>query len=217
MKRFIIFRNDRLGDFIIITNLIKSIKNKYPNSEITLVSSFYNHRFIKKYKIINKVILYDKRFNFLKKMKIFKKLINKEYYASFCIDGKSFSNFCNIFIKAKYKLGLFYRYKFFSLSLLKPNYLNTLLFDKYETFTSKKIINKTEHLPSKFIKLGNYLDRNIKKKDSYYFSNIINPLKTKYKNVFKKKFILFHLDEKWCDIDGINENLYSSLYKFQKK
>ena len=139
MKRFIFFRNDRLGDFIIITNLLKSIKKKYPNSKITLVSSFYNHKFIKKYKIIDKVILYNKDLNFVKKIRIFKQIIKDKYYASFFIDGKSFSNFCSIFIKAKYKLGLFYRYKFFLLSLLKPNYLYTFFFDKYETFTSKKI------------------------------------------------------------------------------
>ena len=71
MKKFIFFRNDRLGDFIIITNIIKSIKNKYPNSKITLVSSFYNHKFIKKYRIIDKVILYSKDFNFVKKNRNF--------------------------------------------------------------------------------------------------------------------------------------------------
>jgi len=78
MKRFIFFRNDRLGDFIIITNLLKSIKQKYPNSKITLVSSFYNHRFIKKYKIIDKVILYNKDLNFVKKIRIFRQIIKDE-------------------------------------------------------------------------------------------------------------------------------------------
>ena len=217
MKRFIFFRNDRLGDFIIITNLLKSIKKKYPDSNITLVSSFYNHKFIKKYKIIDKVILYNKDLNFVKKIGIFKQIIKDKYYASFFIDGKSFSNFCSIFIKAKYKLGLFYRYKFFLFTLLKPNYLYTFFFDKYETFTSKKFLSQIEHLPSKFIKLGNYLNLNIKKKDSYYFFNEIDPFKTKYKNIFKRKFILFHLYEKWFDIEGINEDLYSNLCNFQKK
>ena len=76
MKNFIFFRNDRLGDFLIITNLIKALKEKYPLSNITIVSSKYNHHFISKYKIIDKVILYDKNFSILKKIKIFKKIIN---------------------------------------------------------------------------------------------------------------------------------------------
>ena len=42
MKKFIIFRTDRLGDFLIITNIIKTIKNKYKDSHITVVGSPYN-------------------------------------------------------------------------------------------------------------------------------------------------------------------------------
>ena len=40
MKNFIFFRNDRLGDFLIITNLIKALKEKYPYIK-------YNNCFIK--------------------------------------------------------------------------------------------------------------------------------------------------------------------------
>ena len=90
MKNFIFFRNDRLGDFLIISNLIKAIKNKYPYSKITIVSSKYNNHFIKKYKIIDNVILYDKEYSILKKFKILKKIIKKNYEASFALDGKSF-------------------------------------------------------------------------------------------------------------------------------
>ena len=45
MKKFIIFRTDRLGDFLIITNIIKAIKDKYKNSHITLVGSPYNKNY----------------------------------------------------------------------------------------------------------------------------------------------------------------------------
>ena len=97
MKRFIFFRNDRLGDFLLITNIIRSIKKKYPSSKITVVASKYNYNFIKKYEIIDDVILYNKSFNFLKKIEIFNKIVKETYYASFTVDGKSFSNLCNIF------------------------------------------------------------------------------------------------------------------------
>ena len=33
MKKFIIFRTDRLGDFLIITNIIKAIKDKHPKGD----------------------------------------------------------------------------------------------------------------------------------------------------------------------------------------
>jgi ADP-heptose:LPS heptosyltransferase len=219
MKRFIFFRNDRLGDFLLITNIIKSIKNKYPSSKITVVASKYNYNFIKKYEIIDDVILYNKSFNFLKKIEIFNKIVKESYYASFAVDGKSFSNLCNIFLKSKNKFGLFYKFKFLGIPFLKPNIFNFLFFDKHETFTSKKYLNKVEHLPSKFIKLGNYLGLKINKEEKYFYPPLkkIKKLPKQITNILNKKFILIHLDEKWLDINDINENLYENLLNFQKK
>ena len=61
MKRIIIFRADRLGDFLIISNIIKAIKKKYKDSHITVVGSKFNNNFIKSYKVIDRVIVYDKK------------------------------------------------------------------------------------------------------------------------------------------------------------
>ncbi len=219
MKRFIFFRNDRLGDFLLITNIIKSIKKKYPYSKITVVASKYNYNFIKRYRIIDDVILYNKDFNSLKKIEIFNKIVKETYYASFAVDGKSFSNLCNIFLKSENKFGLFYKFKFLGIPFLKPNFLNFLFFDKYEIFTSKKYLNKVEHLPSKFIKLGNFLGLKIIKKDKYFYSPIkeIQKLPKRISKIINKKFILIHLDEKWLDINDINKNLYENLLIFQQK
>tara|TARA_E500000178_G_C17023033_1_gene756538 strand:- start:740 stop:1762 length:1023 start_codon:yes stop_codon:yes gene_type:complete len=219
MKQFIFFRNDRLGDFLIITNLINAVKKKYPSANITVVSSKYNHHFILKYKIIDKVILYDKNFSILNKIKIFKKILNKNYDASFTLDGKSFSFLCNLFIKSKKKFALFYKYKLFGIPFLKPNVLHTFFCDYYETFTSKKYLTQIEHLPSKFINLGNYLDLKINQNDKYYFLPSVNAnkIKIKIKKIIKGKYVLIHLDEKWMDIKDINDNFYDNLNLFQKK
>ena len=219
MKEFIFFRSDRLGDFLIITNLIKALKKKYPESKITIISSKYNNHFIKKYKIIDNVILYDKKFNFLKKIKNLKKIISKKYFASFAIDGKSFSFLCNLFLKADLKFGLFYRFKFFGVPILKPNALHTFFCDYYETFTSKKHLDKIEHLPSKLINLSNHLNLGLKPKDRYYYlpTYQTNKLKSKYRNLIKSKFVLLHLDEKWIDIKNIKDNFYKNLVLLQKK
>ena len=42
-----------MGDFLIITNIIKAIKDKYKDSHITLVGSPYNKKIINSYKIID--------------------------------------------------------------------------------------------------------------------------------------------------------------------
>ena len=72
MKRFIIFRTDRLGDFLIISNIIKKIKDKFKDSHITVVASPYNARIIKNYKIIDKTIIYKRNKSIINKLRFLK-------------------------------------------------------------------------------------------------------------------------------------------------
>jgi len=221
MKKFIFFRNDRLGDFLILTNIIKSIKEKYRDSHITVVCSPLNYSLVKKYKIINQVYSYNKKDSFFKKISLLRKINNSDYYASFAVDGKSFSNLCNFLIKSKYKLGLVYNYKIFNLWLSKPNFFyKYFILDMYETFTSKKYLTKIEHLPTKLINLANYFRLNLKTKQNYYFNPSIKDKKVfmKYYTKFiKRKYILLHFDEKWADIKYIDNNLFLNILKLQKK
>ena len=219
MKNFIFFRTDRLGDFLIITNIIKALKIKYPNSKITVVASQLNYHFIKKFKIIDRVILFNKNYSFIKKIQIFNIINDRNYDASFSVDGKSFSNLCTFFLSSKLKLGLIYRSKIFGIPFYKPNLFFKIIFNYFETFTSKKYLNKTEHLPSKLINLSNKLSLNVKVSDRYYYKPSINEKNfiKKFRKFLKNRFILIHLDEKWLDINDIDENLYEELVIFQKK
>ena len=221
MKKFIFFRNDRLGDFIILTNILKSIKKKYKDSHITVVCSPLNYALVKKYKIVNQVYIHSKKNSFYKTILLLNKIISSNYYASFAVDGKSFSNICNFLIKAKYKLGLVYNYKIFNIWFSKPNFLyKYFIFDKYETFTSKKNLTKIEHLPTKLINLANYFKLNLKAKNNYYFNTDTKEkinFKKFYTKFIKRKYILIHFDEKWSDISSISDKLFSTLLNFQKK
>ena len=222
MKKFIIFRTDRLGDFIIISNIIKGIKDKIKNSHITVVGSPYNKKLINSYKIIDKVIIYNKDYSFFKKISIFNYIIKKNYYCSLSLDGKSFSNFTSFFLKAKKKFGISYIFNFFySFKWSKPNFFyNYLVFDKFETFTSKKNLSKAEHLPSLLIKLANNLKLKLDSKKKYFYevqNKSIFFSKKLFNNNIKTSFILIHLDEKWDDIHRINEDFSNELLSFQKK
>lgn len=225
MKKFIIFRTDRLGDFLIITNIIQAIKKKYKDSHITLVGSPYNKKIINSYRTIDKVITHDKNNSLHKKISIFINIIKSNYYCSLCLDGKSFSSFTNMFLKAKKKYGISYVFNFFdfiiSFKWSKPNFIyNYLFFDRFETFSSKKNLSKTEHLPSLLIKLANNLDLKLNAKNKYFYEinkkNIFLSKKLFNKKI-KTKFILIHLDEKWNDILFISNELSSELINFQKK
>ena len=43
------------------------------------------------------MILFNKNYSFLKKINIFKTINDRDYDASFSVDGKSFSNLCTFF------------------------------------------------------------------------------------------------------------------------
>ncbi len=101
MNKYLIFRTDRIGDFLLSLILIKSIKRNDPNSHITLVSSEKNYEYIKSFKEVNNVILLKK--NFFSKFKTFF-LLNKSYYKSVIIhDTKKRSRIISQFLKSENK------------------------------------------------------------------------------------------------------------------
>ena len=60
MNKYLIFRTDRIGDFLISAILIKSILSNDPSANITVIASNKNYNYIEGFKYINKVILFQK-------------------------------------------------------------------------------------------------------------------------------------------------------------
>ena len=58
MNKYILFRTDRIGDFLLSSILIKSLKRNDKNSFITVVSSSKNYDYVKSHKNVDKVILF---------------------------------------------------------------------------------------------------------------------------------------------------------------
>ena len=102
--KFLIFRTDRIGDFIVTAILIKSIKQKYKDAKITVVSSDKNFDFISKFSLVNNVFLYPK--NLKDKYLLIKKLNKLNFDYLLVVDGKKRSFFLSMFIKSKIKILL---------------------------------------------------------------------------------------------------------------
>ena len=66
MNKFLIFRTDRIGDFLISTPIISSLKRNYSNCKIDIICSKSNYDYIKSFDIFNKILLYPD--NFFKKI-----------------------------------------------------------------------------------------------------------------------------------------------------
>ena len=78
-KKIIIFRTDLMGDFVMSTALIQEVKNKFPDSDITIVCSNKNYKLVKLYNIFDTIIIFDKKFNFFKKIFLYFNIIKKKY------------------------------------------------------------------------------------------------------------------------------------------
>ena len=57
MESVLLFRTDRVGDFLLSLSLIKIIKINYPNSKITVVASKKNYDYISSFDEVHDVIL----------------------------------------------------------------------------------------------------------------------------------------------------------------
>ena len=180
MIKYLIFRTDRIGDFIFSRVLINAIKNKNPNARIDLVCSLYNSQYVKNFTDIENIYILDK-YNFKLMIKNLFKINSINYDYLIILDSKRRSFFFSIPIKAKHKIALLKDWRpFFLLKLFFHDYLiNSEVKSQYDNF----------------ITLSNLINLDIKKKINYY-ENYIGRSKLLIRD---NNYLLLHLDEKWFD------------------
>ena len=99
MKKYLIFRTDRVGDFLFSLKFVEIIKKKDPSSEISIVCSNKNYDYVKTFNYFKDVIILEN--NISSKIKLIFKL-RKYYYDSIIVhDGKNRSRFISFFLKYK--------------------------------------------------------------------------------------------------------------------
>ena len=193
MNRYLIFRTDRIGDFIFSRIITDAIKKKNSSNIIDFVCSDYNANYIKNFKDINKIFILDK-YNLILMIKNLIAINFNKYDYIIILDGKRRSVFFSIFLKAKYKIVL--------LKDWRPYLLLKLFFDNY-------IINseiKSQY--NNFTSLANLIDLKVDKNISYYKSYLFKKNRKKIKD---SNFTLLHLDEKWFEGFYYNDFTYMNL------
>ena len=96
VNKYLIFRTDRIGDFLITAILIKSIKRNDPNSYVQIISSEKNYTYIKSFKMVDEVILLNK--GLINKLKLIKKLKKSFYKTVIVHDSKKRSKMISFFL-----------------------------------------------------------------------------------------------------------------------
>jgi len=217
MKKFLIFKSDKIGDLINISCVIKNIKLNFDNCEITLVCSKYNSDISKYYPEISTILIFKNSIiGFI--FKYFRKIFFYKYDYIFQLDGKKKSYFLCALLKAKYKsCVLFIKHKSilsFNYILKRPNYFISLFYD-YLIECDEKLDEKTNY---KYHYLSLYLSM-LKKYNLKIFTNEhYLPFNGTINHDFTDYFHI-HIDERWSkfDINFYNEFLDSLHAKNNSK
>ena len=104
MNKYLIFRTDRVGDFLVTAILLKSIKENDPTAHISVIGSIKNSAYIKTFPFVDNVIQLDN--NFLSKIKVFLKVFRFKYKSIIIHDNKRRSKFISYFLKSTNKIDI---------------------------------------------------------------------------------------------------------------
>ena len=193
----LIFRTDRIGDFIISCPFIKSYQVKFAKNPIKLISSEYNFNYVNKFEFIKKTISLKAKVKLFPKFLVLFKMIiflrKKKYKDIIILDGKKRSFFISLFLNGNKSI------------LLQSKKLKILS----KTFGYKVVDNnEIQYQLKNFSFLANLLGFKLSTKKGNIYKNIIKD----YNFNFDKKYIILHLDEKWfssqyySDFTDINPN-----------
>ena len=188
MKNVLIFRTDRIGDFLISTPIFSSLKRKFINCKIDIVCSNLNYDYVKSFNFFNNVFLYPD--NFYKKLSFYLSL--NDYDHILVLDGKKRSIYNSIFKRSKTKT-LFT--PSFSIKKIFKFFFNNVYFIDYNIPKIDLIKNFLSNIECEYKSIDlNFL---LKYENSKYLN---------YKKL-DSEYIILNLDEKWI------YNNYIKTYK----
>ena len=179
MKSFLIFRTDRIGDFLVTSPIFSSIKRNFENCKIDIVCSHMNYEYINSFNFFNKIYLYPN--NFFKKLSFFMSL--KKYDYILVTDGKKRSIYFSIFKFCKQKF------------LFTPSDTIKKLF----SFFFNKVFMINYDIPKiniikKFLEV---ISCDFKNSDINFLLNHENSNSLLNRNIIGNSYIVLNFDEKW--------------------
>ena len=185
---YLIFRTDRIGDFLMTSSLLSAIKRNDDNSKIFIVASKKNENFIKKSNLVDKVFSLKSN-KFIDKFRLYIELKNYKFDNIIISDKKNRSILLALLLKSENKL--FNVSKEFQNKLLGFFYKNVLIDnDKIKDLSFSDVLKNN----------CQFLGFNFKEEDFHYFK--FDQFKRQFLHnelidLENQEFLIFHYDEKW--------------------
>ena len=191
---FIIFRLDRIGDFLMSSILINDIKKKNKNAKFTVVCSEKNYLYVKKSHLVDHVLQIPN--NLIARVKFYFYMFGKKYTNSLVLDGKKKSIITSMLIKADQNILITNKKSF---NFLLKLFFNKIYCMKIEETKMMEIMYISEFLKLKF------------DTKSMFYENIHKNIQNNIVKLISvvKNYTLFHFDEKWIVTEYINS--YSDI------
>ena len=223
MNKIIIFKTDRIGDFINFSPCLKIIKHNFKESEITVVCSKYNYQIVKNYEEIDKIVVLRTTI-ILDFFTILKSFFPNKYDYLFQLDGNKRSYFLSCFISANIKSTIFFFKDLnifnFKYKKIRPNFIirsfykNYILCNEdYDNFEDET------HYQKIYFQLLKNINYEINHKQNVFY------LEQKFKKGFNlilenlsDDYYLFHIDDKSNRLNLNQFNaLINTIHKIGKK
>ena len=126
MKKILIIRMSSIGDIVLATSFLKSVKQKYPDGEIHFLIKKEFSELVKNHPSIDKLISFDKKLGFRELFRMGKFLRNNNYDIIFDIHSVFRTRILSLFLRK----NLFKQIR-------KPRLRRFLLFYGYQNFFEK--------------------------------------------------------------------------------
>ncbi len=185
---YLIFRTDRIGDFLITSSLITAIKRNDTRSKIFIVASKKNEDFIKKYNLVDRVFLLKSK-GILDRIKLLVELKKYKFDNIIISDKKNRSILFAILLNSKNKI--------FNVSKKLQKKILSIFYKKVLIDNDKIVKRSVRDILSENCKC---LDMSLEDRDFHYLKP--DQFKSEYNhnhflNLENLDFLIFHFDEKW--------------------
>ena len=233
--KYLIYRNDGIGDLIVTSKIFLAIHELNTNYEIFLVCSNRNVKYAKELKksgLISDFINFDNYTNnIVDLIRQIKKIRSLDIDISLIYKINNKNLLINLLSKSKrqYSILPLKQGKFFKKKYKIPYLISKILFndveviDERNNYENQKNIHMGQHFFNLFKKT---LNENLnEKKYTYPKLTSINDEKNKIRNYLKliangKKIIVLHIDEKWS-VNKLNDinvfQMFKSIHYQSKK